>query len=313
MEMREAFGRELARLGREFPNIFVLDADLCTSTMTHFFKEAYPLRFVQCGIAEQNMFSFAAGLATTGVIPFPTTFAVFASKKACDQISVSIAYPKLNVKIPGCNPGVPTGAGGATHQSVQDLANMCAMPHMHVVDPGDNQEMALVMRRAVEYYGPVYFRVTRSQVPDIYLKNKAKFEWGKAVTLKEGKDLALLGTGYMTSQCLLAAEILESQGLSVRVDHHPCLKPLDQELIIDAARKTGAIVTAENHNVSCGFGCLVAGVTAEHYPVPMMKIGVHDRFIESGKIPDLLKEYRMTPDDIAEVASSVFTRKIKRV
>jgi len=304
-EMRDAFGEMLVTLGQENPDIYVLDADLNTSTRTVYFLEAFPRRFLQLGIAEQNMFGVAAGLATTGIIPFPTTFAVFAVRRAADQISISIAYPRLNVKIPGTYPGLPTGKAGATHQSVQDLAIMRAMPHMLVVDPGDNAELRQVMRAAVEYVGPVYFRVTRPVVPDIPWPEGYRFDWGHGVNLRQGDDVALLGTGFMTSSCLRAAERLAEKGISARVDHHPCLKPLDIELVQEAARACGAIVTVENHSILGGLGGAVAEAASELCPIPMRRIGMRDEYIETGEIADLFAKYRMRTEDIVAAAEDV--------
>ena len=308
-QMRETFGEMLVQLGKEDPNIFVLDADLCTSTVASLFRDTFPRRFIQCGVAEQNMFGIAAGLAMTGVIPFPVTFAVFATKRACDQVSISIAYPKANVKIPGSYPGLPTGKAGATHQSVQDLAIMRAMPHMRVIDAGDNEELRQVMRAAVEYVGPVYFRVTRAAVPDIPWPEGYEFKWGRAVTLREGSDVTIVGTGFMTSRCLEAAEILEKRGVSARVDHHPCLKPLDREAIKDAAEKTGAIVTVENHSIIGGLGGAIAEAQTELCPVPQRRIGIKDQFVETGEIPDLFEKYETRAVDIVRAAEDVLRMK----
>jgi transketolase len=302
IEMRDAFGRMLVELGEENTDIFVLDADLNTSTRTVYFKERFPRRFLQMGIAEQNMFGVAAGLSTTGIIPFPTTFAVFAARRAADQISISIAYPKLNVKIPGTYPGLPTGKAGATHQSVQDMAIMRAMPHMRVVDPGDNVELCQVMRAATEYVGPVYFRVTRPAVPDIPWPEGYAFSWGRGVNLRTGSDVALVSTGFMTSHCLRAAGILEGEGISARVDHHPCLKPLDSALIEEAAGACGAVVTVENHSVLGGLGGAVAETVAERCPIPMRRIGIHDQYVETGEIADLFVKYGMRVEDIVTAA-----------
>jgi transketolase len=301
-EMRDAFGKMLVELGRENADIFVLDADLNTSTRTNYFLETFPKRFLQMGIAEQNMFGVAAGLATMGIIPFPTTFAAFAARRAADQISISIAYPKLNVKIPGTYPGLPTGKAGATHQSVEDLAIMRAMPHMIVIDPGDNAELRQVMRAVVEYVGPAYFRVTRPAVPEIPWPEGYRFALGKGVNLRQGSDVALLGTGFMTSRCLQAAEILAEKGISARVDHHPCLKPLDNDLVQEAARTCGAIVTVENHSTIGGLGGAVAEAIAEMCPIPVRRIGVRDQYVETGEIPDLFLKYRMRVVDIVAEA-----------
>lgn len=308
VEMREVFGKMLVELARENPNIIVLDADLNTSTRTDIFLGEFPKRFVQCGIAEQNMFGIAAGLATMGCIPFPTTFAVFATKRACDQVSISIAYPKLNVKIPGCYPGLPTGKAGATHQSIEDLAIMRATPNFLVVDPGDHEELRQVMRAAVAWDGPVYFRVTRPAVPDITPPGY-KFQWGKAVNLRQGTDVTLIGTGFMTYYCLLAADILAKEGLKVRVDHHPCLKPLDKDMVLKAAKETGGIVTAENHSIIGGLGGAVAEALVEGMPVPMERVGIRDKFVETGEVPDLFVKYQVQPEDIAAAVRRVIARK----
>ena len=308
VEMREVFGRMLVELARENPNIIVLDADLNTSTRTDLFLAEFPKRFVQCGIAEQNMFGIAAGLATMGCIPFPTTFAVFATKRACDQVSISIAYPKLNVKIPGCYPGLPTGKAGATHQSIEDLAIMRAMPNFLVVDPGDHEELRQVMRAAVAWDGPVYFRVTRPAVPDITPPGY-KFQWGKAVNLRPGTDVTLIGTGFMTYYCLLTADILTKEGLKVRVDHHPCLKPLDKDMVLKAAQETGCVVTAENHSIIGGLGSAIAEALGESLPVPMERVGIRDKFVETGEVPDLFVKYQVQPEDIAAAVRRVIARK----
>jgi len=311
-QMREVFGEMLVGLGQENRDVFVLDADLCTSTMAHLFRDAFPRRFLQCGIAEQNMFGVAAGLAAAGAIPFPVTFAVFATKRACDQVSISIAYPKLNVKIPGSYPGLPTGKAGATHQSVEDLAIMRAMPHMMVVDPGDNEELRQVMSASIEYSGPVYFRVTRASTADIPWPKGYRFQWGKAITLREGSDVTLIGTGFMTGLCLLAADALVEKGVSARVDHHPCLKPLDRQAVEEAARVTGAIVTVENHSVLGGLGGAVAEVQTELCPVPQRRVGIRDRFVETGEIPELFDRYRMRVVDIIRAAEDVLRVKNER-
>jgi len=308
-EMREAFGQMLVELGRENPNIFVLDADLNTSTRTVLFAEEFPKRFIQCGVAEQNMMGIAAGLAATGCIPFPTTFAVFATKRACDQVSISIAYPRLNVNIPGSYPGLPVAKAGATHQSVEDLAIMRAMPNMRVVDPGDNEELRQVMRAAVEYAGPVYFRVSRPAVPDLPWPTGYSFQWGKAVTLREGTDIALLGTGFMTARCLGAAAALAQKGISARVDHHPCLKPFDQEAVADAAHKCGGILTTENHSIIGGLGSAAAEALVETCPVPMRRIGIQDQFVETGEVADLFAKYHTRMEDIVRAAEEMVRMK----
>ncbi len=300
-EMRDVFGHSLVDLARELPEIVVLDADLNTSSKTLYFKDAYPTRFVQCGIAEQNMFGIAAGLATQGYIPFPSTFAVFATKRALDQISISIAYPRLNVKIPGSYVGIPTSRAGASHNSVTDMANMRALPNMRVADPGDNRDLIAIMRAAVETPGPIYFRVTRYTLPDLFAKDHT-FAWGRGERLLEGAEVTLIGTGMMTHLCVEAAETLRRDGISAEVIHCGSVKPIDRSLIVESAAKTGAVVTAENASVIGGLGSAVAEVLSEESPALLRRIGVHDTFVESGGIDELLAKHRMRPADIAAAA-----------
>lgn len=307
-EMRLAFGETLVALGREHPNVFVLDADLNTSTRTDLFAAEFPRRFIQCGIAEQNMFGISAGLSTTGIIPFPCTFAAFAARRACDQVAISIAYPRLNVKIAGAYPGLPTGKAGATHQAIEDLAVMRALPNMVVVDPGDNLELEQVMRAAVDYDGPVYFRVTRPAVPAIF-DGSYRFEFGRAARLAEGSDVTLIGTGFMTAKCLEAAKLLTERGVSARVIHLGSLKPIDREAIAQAAEETGALVTAENHSIIGGLASAVAEVLAEEHPAPLVRVGVKDKFVECGEIDDLFWKYETRVEDIASAAVTAIEKK----
>ena len=300
-EMRDAFGHALVALGEEFPEIVVLDADLNTSSKTVYFKERFPRRFIQCGIAEQNMFGIAAGLALQGFIPFPSTFAVFAAKRALDQISISICYPQLNVKIPGSYVGLPTSRAGASHNAVEDLATMRAVPHLRVADPGDNRDLVALMRTAVETPGPVYFRITRYTLPDLFPEGHV-FRWGEGQRLREGGDVTLVGTGMMTSLCLKAAEILEGDGLHAEVLHCGSVKPLDEGLVASSARKTGAVVTAENASMVGGLGAAVAEVLAERAPAVLRRVGVRDTFVESGGTAELFRHHRMRPEDIAAAA-----------
>ena len=300
-EMRDVFGNALVELGEEFPNLIVLDADLNTSSKTVYFKKAFPTRFIQCGIAEQNMFGIAAGLATQGFIPFPSTFAVFAAQRAIDQISISICQPRLNVKIPGSYVGIPTSRAGASHNSVTDLANMRAMPHMLVADPGDNAELRSMMRAAVLTPGPVYFRISRYTLPDL-CADHGEFAWGRGLRLREGHDVTLVGTGMMTHLCLRAAELLALDSLEANVVHCGSVKPIDADLIAACAGRTRAVVTAENASVVGGLGSAVAEVLGERAPAALRRIGVQDEFIQSGGIADLLAHYRMRPEDIAAAA-----------
>lgn len=305
-EMRELFGEKLVNLGKSNKKMIVLDADLNTSTRTDLFKEELPGQFIQIGIAEQNLFGWAAGLATFGFIPFPTTFAAFAAKRALDQIRVSIAYPGLNVKIPGCYAGISTGKGGASHQVVEDLAVMRAMPNMRVLYAGDGNELMQMMDAIVEYEGPVYFRVLKPALPSIF--NEAyKFNW-KPVQLRNGKDIALISTGFMTHICIEVADKLEKQGIKATVIHVPCLKPLDPELILKAAVECGSVVTVEDHSIIGGLGGLVSEVLSEECPVYIKRLGFNDTFIESGEDDDLLKKYGLTTDDIIKASVGVLKK-----
>jgi transketolase len=310
LEMREAFGQMLVELGQENDKVVVLDADVKTTTRTVHFDEAFPKRFFQFGIAEQNMFAAAGGLATLGLIPFPCTLAVFAVKRACDQIRVNIAYPKLNVKIAGSYAGMLTGKCGATHQTVQDLSIMRSMPNMRVIDPADNAELRQVMKTAVKYNGPVYFRVMRPEVPNIF-DDGYRFEWGKSIVLREGEDITLIGTGLMTSRALDAADQLHKKGIKARVIHMPCLKPIDKQAIISASKETKAIITVENHSIYGGLGSSVAEVLSEEAPCLQRRLGFQDIFLESAPDEDLFKKYRLTSKDIIDQVQFLLSKKAK--
>lgn len=309
-ELRDAFGNTLLELGETKKDVVFLDGDLHTSTKAVLFKERYPTRFYQFGIAEQNLFGAAAGLAWEGFIPFPSTFASFVARRALDQIAISIAYPALNVKIPGSYAGIPTSRAGASHNSVEDLAVMRALPNMKVADPGSNRDLASVMRCAAETEGPVYFRVARYTVPE-FLPDDYVFRWGKGVIVRPGEDISLFGTGIMTLFCLLAAQELEKAGIRAEVVHMPSVKPFDGDLAEASVRKTGCALTAENASVLGGFGAAVLEALAERYPVPLVRIGVPDRFVESGGIDELFALHGMRPDDIARAAAELVA-KMKR-
>jgi transketolase len=300
-EMRDAFGAALVELGGERKDVIVLDADLNTSSKTVLFKDAYPDRFVQVGIAEQDLFGIAAGLALEGFVPFPSTFAVFAARRALDQIAISISYPSLNVKIPGSYVGLPTSRAGASHNCIEDIAVMRALPNMRVADAGDNADLRAVMRTAAETPGPVYFRVTRLSVPDLFGPDHT-FEWGKGHVVREGGDVTLFGTGIMTSLSVRAADLLASDGVQAEVVHLASIKPLDEELVAASAARTGCAVTAENASILGGFGAAVTEVLAEREPVPVQRIGVRDRWVDSGGINDLFTHHGMQPEDIAKAA-----------
>ena len=307
-DMRQAFGETLVRLGAAYGKMIVLDADLNTSSKAVLFKQAYPDRFIQVGIAEQNLFGIAAGLAIEGFIPFPSTFAVFATRRALDQIAISICYPRLNVKIPGSYVGLPTSRAGASHNCIEDLAVMRALPNMRVADPGDAADLAAVMRAAIETPGPVYFRVTRLTVPDLF-GPEHRFEWGKGVVLRSGRDVTLFGTGVMTGLCLKAADLLAAQSIDAEVVHLASIKPIDRELIPDSAGRTGCAVTAENATIIGGFGAAVAEVLGDTCPVPLRRIGVRDRWVESGGIGELFTHHGMQPADIAAAACDAIAAK----
>lgn len=301
LEMRDAFGQTLVALGEDYPNMIVLDADLHTSSKAGYFKKAYPNRFIQVGIAEQNMFGISAGLALTGFIPFPSTFAVFAARRALDQIAISIAFPNLNVKIPGSYVGIPTSRAGASHNAIEDIAVMRALPNMRVADAGDNADLRGIMRAAMAVQGPVYFRVTRYNLPALFGPNHT-FTWGKGQLLRSGEDVTLFGTGLMTGRCVEAAELLAQEGIAAEVVHLGSIKPIDTELIVASARRTGCAVTAENASIVGGLGSAVAEVLSEHYPIPLQRIGVRDRWLDSGGIDELFTHHAMQPADIAVAA-----------
>ena len=310
LEMRDAFGQTMVELGREFPQMVVLDADLYTSSKTVYFKKAFPDRFIQVGIAEQNLFGIAAGLALTGFIPFPSTFAVFAARRALDQIGISICYPKLNVKILGSYVGLPTSRAGSSHNCIEDIAVMRALPNMLVADPGDNADLRAIMYAAILVDGPVYFRVTRFTLPDLFDKEH-KFEWGKGVLLRKGSDVTLFGTGMMTGFCMQAAELLKTDSIDAEVVHLASIKPIDSDLIVNSASRTGCAVTAENATILGGFGAAVSEVLGENYPIPIQRIGVRDRWVDSGGVQQLLTHHGMQPEDIAAAARKVVTLKRK--
>lgn len=305
---REAYGEALRELGGQNENIVVLDADLSGSTKTAMFKKEYPTRFFNAGIAEQSMIGTAAGLAAAGKTAFASTFAVFATGRAFEQIRNSVCYPKLNVKVAATHAGLTVGEDGATHQAIEDVAIMRALPNMTVLVPADAAEAKAVVRWAAEYNGPVYIRLGRSGVPDVF-DESYEFKFGKAVTLKEGTDVTLIGMGIMTSAALEAAGMLAEEGISATVLNMPTIKPIDEEAIAAAAKATGAIVTCEEHNIIGGLGSAVAEVLAEKAPARLVRVGVKDTFGESGKPADLLKKYGLTASDIAAAAKQAIANK----
>lgn len=297
MATRDAYGKTLVALGAEHPEIVVLDADLSRSTKTGDFKDVYPERFFNIGIAEANMMGIAAGFATCGKIPFVSTFAIFGTLRAADQVRNSICYTNLNVKLALTHAGITVGEDGASHQVVEDIALMRAMPNMTVIVPADGEETAQAVRAAVEYEGPVYLRLGRAKVPTIFDSNY-KFEIGKGVIVHPGDDVTVIACGIMVSIAIEAAKELAHQGISVRVINMPSIKPIDRELIIAAAHETRGIVTAEEHSIIGGLGGAVAEVVSESVPTLVKRVGMMDTFGESGKPEQLLVKYGLTKENI---------------
>ncbi|MDO8683774.1 MAG: transketolase family protein [Armatimonadota bacterium] len=305
---RKAYGQALVELGRENPNIVVLDCDLSKSTMTNMFAKEFPERFINMGIAEANMMTTAAGLAACGKIPFASTFAVFATGRAWEQARMSIGYTRMNVKIAATHAGITVGEDGASHQANEDIAIMRVIPNFIVLVPADGVETKKALKAAVEHDGPAYIRLGRADVP-ILFDDSYKFEIGKAVVLREGTDVSLLACGGMVSESLKAAEALADIGVSAEVVNVSTIKPLDSETIVASARKTRAVVTAEEHTIIGGLGGAVAELLCENYPVPMRRVGMEDCFGESGKSDELLCKYCMTGANIADAAREVLKRK----
>ena len=290
---RESYGNALKELGAENPNVLVLDADLAGATKTGVFKKAYPDRFFDCGIAEGNMVGIAAGLATTGKIPFCSTFAMFAAGRAFEQVRNSVGYPHLNVKIAATHAGISVGEDGATHQCNEDIALMRTIPGMVVLNPADDVEARAAVKAAAEYEGPVYLRFGRLAVPVFNDEANYKFEIGKGILLREGTDLTIVATGLCVNSALEAAEKLAAEGISAEVINIHTIKPLDEEIILKSAKKTGKVVTAEEHSVIGGLGSAVCDVLSEKRPTPVKKIGVYDVFGESGPAVKLLEKYKL--------------------
>ena len=307
---RDAYGEALVQYGKENEKILVLDADLAKATKTITFKKAIPERFFDMGIAEGNMMAVAAGLATTGKIVFASTFAMFASARACEQIRNSICYPKLNVKIAATHAGLTVGEDGASHQCIEDIAIMRALPNMVVLSPCDGLETNLAIKAAIEYQGPVYIRLGRSAVEDVYDPASFRFEIGKGVQVLEGSDVTLVATGLMVQESLKAAALLEAEGIRARVIDIHTIKPIDKDILIKAAKETGAIVTAEEHNISGGLGSAVAEVICQNAPCPVKMVAVQEKYGTSGTPAELLVKYGLTAEAIAEKAKSAIADKI---
>lgn len=305
---REAYGNALAELGDKY-DFVVLDADLAAATKTGVFKKKFPERFFDCGIAEGNMISVAAGLAAAGKVVFASSFAMFAAGRAFEQVRNSVAYPHLNVKIGATHAGITVGEDGATHQCLEDFALMRSIPGMVVLNPADAVEARAAVEAAINYVGPVYMRFGRYAVPTIYDKDSYKFEIGKGINMVDGKDVTFVATGMLVSMAMEAAEILKAEGISARVINISTIKPIDKDIILDAAKATGAIVTAEEHNVIGGLGSAVAEVVCEGCPVPVVRLGIEDKFGHSGKVPPLMEMYGITVDNLVAKAKIALAMK----
>ena len=295
---RESYGNALVECGKDYPELVVLDADLAGATKTGVFKKAFPDRHIDCGIAECNMTGIAAGLATCGKIPFISSFAMFATGRNFEQVRNSIGYPHLNVKIGGTHAGITVGEDGATHQCNEDVALMRTIPGMTVIVPSDDVEARAAVRAAIEMEGPVYCRFGRAAVPVINDKPDYKFEIGKGVLLREGTDVTIVASGITVASSLEAAEKLAAEGISVEVINIHTIKPLDEEIILTSAKKTGKVVTAEEHSVIGGLGSAVCDLLCEKLPTPVMKIGMYDKFGESGTASALVAKYGLDGEGI---------------
>ncbi len=306
--MRDAWGEGLKTLGAEYPDLLVLDGDLANSTKADIFADAFPDRFLELGIAEQNLVGVAAGLATLGFVPWISTFAAFLAKRALDQIRIVVAQPHLNVKLCGSYSGILTGKTGKTHQSVEDLAIFRAMPGMVTIAPVDANELLGAMRAMMEHDGPVYLRLTRDPSPLIFPEDH-RFEIGKATLLRDGADIGIISTGVQTIRALEAAELLAARGVSASVLHVPTLKPLDIEAIVAIAERTGALVATEDHSIIGGLGGAVAETLAEHLPTRMARVGWRDTYGESGANDALLEKYGLSAHHVATAATSLLAKK----
>ena len=295
---RESYGNALVELGREHDNVVVLDADLAGATKTSTFKKEFPDRHFDCGIAEGNMMAVAAGLASMGLVPFASTFAMFAAGRAFEQVRNSIGYPHLNVKIGATHGGISVGEDGASHQCCEDFALMRSIPGMTVIVPSDDVEARAAVRAAYEFEGPVYLRFGRSGVPVFHDEDTFKFEIGKGEVLRDGSDVAIIATGLMVCEAMKAGEELAAEGISARVINMATIKPLDEELVLKAAKDCGKIVTCEEHSVIGGLGEAVSSLLAEKLPTPVRRIGVNDEFGHSGPAADLLKDFGLSAENI---------------
>lgn len=306
---REAYGAALAEFGDKYDKLVVLDADLAAATKTGTFKKKFPDRFFDCGIAEGNMVTVAAGLATAGLIPFASSFAMFAAGRAFEQVRNAIGYPHLNVKIGATHAGISVGEDGATHQCLEDFATMRSIPGMVVMQPADAVEARAMVEAAINYVGPCYMRFGRYAVPTLFDKDTYKFEIGKGVVMADGKDITIIATGLMVEQALLAREQLAAENITARVVNIHTIKPLDSDLILSCAAETGAIVTAEEHNYIGGLGSAVCECVSGAKPVPVVRVGVEDQFGRSGKVPPLMELYGLTAANIVAKAKAAIAMK----
>lgn len=298
---RAAFGQALLDVGERDPRLVVLDPDVCCSTQTHLFREKYPNRFYQIGIAEQNLVGIAAGLSTVGFVPFVSAFAVFLTERAGDQIRNAIAHPRANVKLNGAYGGLPTGRGGATHSAVEDIAVMRCLPNMTILEPADATETVQCVNLAMQIEGPVYLRTVRCEVPTIFGADH-EIVLGKAVKMSEGNDITIVSTGMMTAKAKAACEILKAQGIKADHLHMPTIKPLDKEAIVASAQKTGAVITVENHSVIGGLGSAVCEVLSQECPTRVKRLGFQDIFLQCGDDEVLFSRYGMNTNEIVTAA-----------
>lgn len=302
---RESYGEALAVLGDKYENLYVLDADLAAATKTGIFKKKFPDRFFDCGIAEANMMGVAAGMAATGKIPFASTFAMFAAGRAFEIVRNSIGYPHLNVKIGATHAGISVGEDGATHQCNEDIALMRTIPGMTIINPADDVEARAAVEAAIRHDGPVYMRFGRLAAPIFNDRETYKFELGKGIKLREGKDITVIATGLMVSEALAAAEILAENGVDAEVINIHTIKPIDGDIIVESAAKTGKVLTVEEHSVIGGLGSAVCDVLAERRPTKVVKIGVNDEFGHSGPAVKLLEQFGLCADNIVKTAKAM--------
>lgn len=299
---RDSYGAALVELGKEHENLVVLDADLAAATKTGVFKKAFPERHFDCGIAECNMMGVAAGMAAAGLVPFASSFAMFAAGRAFEQVRNSVGYPHLNVKIGATHGGISVGEDGASHQCCEDFALMRSIPGMVVMSPADDVEARAMVKAAYEYVGPVYIRFGRAAVPVFHEEEGYTFEIGKGEVLQDGTDVAIIANGLMVAEAIEAGKILAEAGISARIINMATIKPLDEELVLKAAKECGKIITCEEHNILGGLGEAVCGVLAEKCPTPVRRIGVNDEFGHSGPAAALLKQFGLSAEHIVEVA-----------